>query len=626
MPRRQPNIVFILGDDIGWSDVGYTGAGGQVPTPFIDKLSESGIRFNRHYVHPMCTPSRAALMTGRYSSNTGLTWALVPGTPAGLPDDLPVLPETLRGLGYRTAMSGKWHLGHAQMKQSPVGKGFDRHVGCYMWDLNSYTKQNYITPWEPLTIDWVDAHANGTHRHYAEPRHATTAITAAAQEMIRDHRENHGAQPMFLYVAYTAAHAPLQPLPEHIEKCAHIKHLWRRQFCGMVVGVDEGIKKITETVLAELGQDTILVFSSDNGASTWFGGLNAPLRGGKSTPLEGGVRVPAFAIDFSEDGLYLGRGNRTYDGMFHISDWFPTLISLANGNVSKITAATGIDGIDASATLRKHARSSTASASTAPPASSSSPSHRQELLVDMYDAKDFMFHQDVSAYIEGDMKIVTGMIRDPIYYYESSEDRMNNTDPTLTSYLGEKLLRGLESIFDVAPFDAARSTITHSYFHPIIQEAARVPSGNNRVLLFNLTADPTESTNIAEHHPDVVNRLLNKLQVIREKRPPQQKFWMQFHEKEVWPKSFVSGDCSINPSIRPEDCHFTHPWLPDNKDPWDNELVDAKQFADQVAQKLLVVSVITTFAVLAVLRIMFKAFKASKRASAGDAASQKKRN
>jgi hypothetical protein len=506
------------------------------------------------------------------------------------------------------------------MKTTPVGKGFERHVGSYMWDLNSYTKQNYYTPWQPLTVDWVDAHINGTHRHYAEPRHATTAITAAAQEMIRNHRVEHAEEPLFLYVAYTAAHAPLQPLPEHMEKCSHVKHLWRRQFCGMVVGVDEGIKNITQTALAELGQDTILVFSSDNGASTWFGGLNAPLRGGKSTPLEGGVRVPAFAVDFSEGGVYLGKGNRSYDGLFHISDWFPTLISLANGGSdggvsSKVaTTSPSIDGINALRSLQS-------------PDPLAAP-HRSELLVDMYDAKDFLFHQDVGSYIEGDMKIVTGTVRDPIYYYESTADRMNNTDPTPISYLGEMFLRALEAVFDAAPFDATRSTITHSYLHPVIQEAGRIPSSDadDRVLLFNLTADPTESTNVAESHPEVVRRLLGKMEAIRSRRPPQQKFWMQFEQLTVWPKTFVRGDCSMNPLVQPQDCHFTHPWLPDDKDPWNNELVDAKTFADNTAIRITVISLVAIFAVIVVLRLLLKQLLAYLRPVAPSTSTQKKRN
>ena len=147
----RPNIVFVLADDMGYSDVGYHEAGGRVPTPFIDALSSTGIRFNRNYVQPVCTPTRAALMTGRYAANTGLVWPMVPGTPApstpctrilivistagcpaGLSDDMDTLPRALKREGYRTYMSGKHHLGHAQWKQTPPGIGFDEFVGCYM--------------------------------------------------------------------------------------------------------------------------------------------------------------------------------------------------------------------------------------------------------------------------------------------------------------------------------------------------------------------------------------------------------------------------------------------------------------------------------------------------------------
>ncbi len=129
---KQPNIVFILADDMGFADVGYHKQG-QIKTPFIDILSETGIRFSKHYVQPVCTPTRASLMTGRYAANTGLVWPMVPGCPAGLPDNLETLPQALKKVGYKTAMAGKWHLGHSQWKQTPVGKGFDEFVGCFMW-------------------------------------------------------------------------------------------------------------------------------------------------------------------------------------------------------------------------------------------------------------------------------------------------------------------------------------------------------------------------------------------------------------------------------------------------------------------------------------------------------------
>lgn len=155
-------------------------------------------------------------------------------------------------------------------------------AGIYTWDADSYTKETFTEATKPpLMIDWVQEFSNGTFSHYAEPRHSTEAITAEAQTMIKDHSRDYRSNPLFLYVAYTAAHSPLQPLQRHLDKCWHISHLWRRQFCGMVVGADEGIKNLTATALQHLGNNTILVVSSDNGGSPWFGGMNQPFRGGK---------------------------------------------------------------------------------------------------------------------------------------------------------------------------------------------------------------------------------------------------------------------------------------------------------------------------------------------------------
>jgi arylsulfatase A-like enzyme len=130
-----------------------------------------------------------------------------------------------------------------------------------------------------MMIDWVSEYNNGTFHHYAEPEHATLAITREAKQVITSHVNDGKKSPLFLYVAYTAAHSPLQPRPQHIAKCTHIPHLWRRQFCGMVVGFDEGVKNITDHVKQILGENSIVVVTSDNGGSPWFGGMNAPLRG-----------------------------------------------------------------------------------------------------------------------------------------------------------------------------------------------------------------------------------------------------------------------------------------------------------------------------------------------------------
>ena len=165
-----------------------------------------------------------------------------------------------------------------------------------MWDIDSYTKQMYQLPWEPTSVDWVHATDDGNITHWADPRHATEAITAEALGFMERHHSRHamsdsGAKleldsPLFLYVAYTAAHAPLQPLPRHYQRCGHIPHLWRREYCGMILGLDEGIQNITIAAQDHLGDNTVVIVVSDNGGSTWFGGQNYPFRGTKTTPLE----------------------------------------------------------------------------------------------------------------------------------------------------------------------------------------------------------------------------------------------------------------------------------------------------------------------------------------------------
>jgi arylsulfatase A-like enzyme len=216
--------------DVGWNDFSYNSNYSLIHTPNIDKLSSTGVRFKNHYVQAVCTPTRASLLTGRYAVNVGLHYVLTPGTPAGLPPHIPTLPQLLRKEGYSALMVGKWHLGHAQWKQTPVGRGFEQHIGNYMWDLDSYSKQEYELPTEPLTVDWVHAYENGSYIHYAEERHATEAITTDAIMLMNEHKQQKN-NPLFLYVAYTAAHSPLQPMTHHYAMCSHIPHLW---YCNIL--------------------------------------------------------------------------------------------------------------------------------------------------------------------------------------------------------------------------------------------------------------------------------------------------------------------------------------------------------------------------------------------------------
>jgi hypothetical protein len=208
------------------------------------------------------------------------------------------------------------------------------------------------------------------------------------------------------------------------------------------------------------------------------------------------------------------------------------------------------------------------------------------MLVELYDSDDFIFDESLTSYIwNNDMKLIQGIVRDPHMHYESTLDRMNCTDSTMVTWLGELGIRALEWIFGAGKFDNTRIVITHRLLHMLILQPQK--SGiEPTVRLYNITSDPTESNNIATQYPEIVSLLQQKINDVRAHRPLQQKFWLQYDLSSYWPKTFVSGDCSMNKGIRAEDCKFTHPWLPDDIDPWRDEaiLVDSVAYVDGLAQ------------------------------------------
>jgi arylsulfatase A-like enzyme len=166
----------------------------------------------------------------------------------------------------------------------------------------------------------------------------------------------------------------------------------------MVLGLDEGIQNVTEAAAEHLGDNTLIVVVSDNGGSTWFGGMNYPFRGSKTTPMEGGVRVPAFAYDLSPDKRYLGAGGRVFQGMFHVSDWFPTLAGMA-GLPIPAALRDAMDGMDMHVALKE-----------------GSEGPRTEFLVDMYYGSEGEFlypAEDLASYRMGKWKLIEGVVRDP---------------------------------------------------------------------------------------------------------------------------------------------------------------------------------------------------------------------
>ena len=282
---RQPNIVTIVVDDLGWGDINsFTGGEGQIPTPKLDKLAAWGLKLEANYVQPTCTPSRAALMTGRYAHNAALTFAIFTASPAGLPRHLATLPQLMRRAGYRAHMVGKWHLGYAHWSQTPVGRGFESHVGSLHGIIEYYTKNMWRHPTNWGGKDWGVYHQNKTYTHFQETRHATVAQTQEAILRMQEHvqenakRREEERKPLFLYLAYNAPHTPYACEESWKGRCGHIKHEWRRNHCCMVAGLDTHVPEVVVAARRILGSNTVVVFTSDNGGSVWEGGLNTPLR------------------------------------------------------------------------------------------------------------------------------------------------------------------------------------------------------------------------------------------------------------------------------------------------------------------------------------------------------------
>ncbi len=520
-----------------------------------------------------------------------------------MPDDIPTLPGVLREKGnYNTAMVGKWHLGHSQRKMTPTGRGFNSFTGMYMWDCDYRTKQMSEAPWrKPMMIDWIKEYSNGTYHHYAEPEHSTVAIATESQRVIQTHAKENAHQPLFLYIPFTAAHSPLQPLPEHEAKCTHIPHLWRRQFCGLVVGVDEAVKNVTATARNVLGDNLIVVFTSDNGGSPWFGGLSYPLRGTKGTPFEGGVKVPGLITDFTPDQRYLSNSQqqanadngmilapistseRVFNGMMHFSDWLPTLLSYAQ--VTKTEFPTKLDGFDFSHSFQSFPAIHAAPSNGANSSSSLSPtilqdSPRKEMLIEYMDADFSIFNETSVAYRYGKYKYISGSIRDDNYYSEPTADRLNFTRGNeLASIFAQGVIRLADWVFGTGPNDNTRVILVHILLHNYWRSGRKIYTSPNKLNLpstmhlYDLENDPFETTNLlqvpnlsdskANELSDVVKVIQDKVDYIRRTKRPIQKVYMQYHLRNDWPRTFVPGNCSNHPSIKPEDCIFTHPWIPD---------------------------------------------------------------
>jgi arylsulfatase A-like enzyme len=335
---KQPNVVHIVADDLGWKDVGFNGCT-DIKTPNIDALASGGAKFSQFYVQSMCTPTRAALMTGRYPFRYGLQTIVIPG-PAGYGLDTSerLLPQCLKEAGYTTAIIGKWHLGHADTKYWPKQRGFDYQYGAMIGELDYYTHS------DAGVLDWFR-----DNKPVKETGYTTQLLGADAVKYINEQSPD---KPFYLYLTFNAPHTPYQAPQEYIDRYKDIAEPTRRTYAGMVSCLDDEIGKVVAALDKKgLRENTLILFHSDNGGTTnpMFAGQmadvskiklpcdNGPYRDGKGSLFEGGSRVAACAN-------WPGKIKpQTVDGLIHAVDIYPTLAKLAGASTEKCKPLDGVN-------------------------------------------------------------------------------------------------------------------------------------------------------------------------------------------------------------------------------------------------------------------------------------------
>ncbi|XP_076645892.1 arylsulfatase B [Halictus rubicundus] len=481
--EKAPHIIVLMVDDLGWNDVGFHGSN-QIPTPNIDALVYNGVILNRHYVLPSSTPSRAAFFTGQYPIRFGMQGdGIHGGEPRGLPLDIKILPEYLRGLGYTTKLIGKWHLGFHTPQYTPLHRGFDFFLGFY----NSYISY-YDYRYSNQNMSGYDMHRGDDPAHGINREYATNLFTEEAVKVIENHELT---RPLYLHVSHLAVHAPLeQPAGDDNDSdFRQIREPNRRKYAKMVSQLDESVARIF-LALGEKGmlKDSLILFLTDNGAPSigkhrnW--GSNYPLRGTKYTLYEGGVR--GVAAIWSPR---IQKAARVSNQLVHMTDWLPTLYSAAGGDLQDLGE---IDGMDQWQIISEgYGRG------------------RDTLLLNIDEAFK------IEGAIYSRFKLLRGSMENGYYdgYYGDSGrtvDVVPYSDIVMRSSISEVITHHLGGpVTQPSTMSQLRQDATTPNCRPNMTYFRRYPftTCNVTECLFDIVNDPCETKNIAEAYPRIAQDL-----------------------------------------------------------------------------------------------------------------------
>lgn len=362
----NPNVLFIYVDDMGYDSIGGNQYDLHGMTPFINSLIDDGLFFNNYYAQESCTPSRTSLMTGRYPVSTGSQYYVVqPAVSWGLSLTETLLPQVLKDFGgYATYGIGKWHLGHHSPDYLPTARGFDQFFGYLTGEIHYWSKliSNYGSYYHDMVYMDESCYYPYTNKS-DETKYSTYLYGGKALQVIGQH--DFSEKPMFMYLPFQAVHDPFDDLYDwttglntsfidegtYNEILDRIPGSTRQQYAFSLHLLDSTIKNIVEK-MTEIGQmdNTLLLLASDNGGCYNAGGRNGELRGCKGTLFEGGFKVNAFM--YGPSILPTATQGVNYTNMFHVSDWFPTLLGILNIDY---TPASGhaFDGIDHSSYIKE---------------------------------------------------------------------------------------------------------------------------------------------------------------------------------------------------------------------------------------------------------------------------------